>query len=220
MSQELFDSIKNGDLAKVTALLDGDVGLANAADEHGTAAHTVAVYNRKTEIAQLLESRGARIDIFAACMAGRTDLVREMLAENKALVQLMSHDGWTPLHLAAFFGNKDAAAILLDAGANVTVRSTNAMANMPLHAGVAGRSLPLVKLLVEHGAPVNARQHGGWTPLHAAAQNGDPAMVAFLLEHGADVNERADNSQLPMDLALTKGHQEIVNLLEQHGAKI
>lgn len=219
MSQELFDSIKNGDLAKVTALLDSDGALANAVDEHGTAAHTVAVYNRKTEIAQLLEDRGARIDIFAACMSGRTDLVREMLAANKALVQLMSHDGWTPLHLAAFFGHKDAAAMLLDAGANVIERSTNPMANMPLHAGVAGRNFELVKLLVEHGAPVNARQHGGWTPLHGAAQNGDLAMVAFFLEHGADVNERADNSQLPMDLALTKGHQEIVNLLEQHGAK-
>jgi len=216
---ELFESIKNGNAAGVATLLDGDAGLANAVNDQGMAAHTFAVYNRKTEIAQLLEDRGARIDIFAASMAGRAALVEEMLAGNKSLAKLMSHDGWTPLHLAAFFGHKDVAAALLAAGASVTERSTNAMANMPLHAGAAGRNFELVKMLVEHGAPVNARQHGGWTPLHAAAQNGDLPMVALFLQSGADVNARADNSQLPMDLALTTGNQEIVNLLEQHGAK-
>lgn len=220
MSADLFEAIKNEDLAGVTKLLDGNAQLANAVNDQGTAAHTFAIYNRKTEIAQLLEQRGARIDIFAASMAGRAELVRTMLNDNKALAKLVSHDGWTPLHLAAFFGHKDAVAALLDAGASVTERSKNAMANMPLHAGAAGRNLELVKLLLEHGAPVRAKQHGGWTPLHAAAQNGDVAMTTLFLEHGADVNERADNQQLPMDLALAKGSQEIVNLLEQHGAKL
>jgi len=219
MSAELFESIKNGDTSRATALLDADAALANAKNEQGTAAYTFAVYNGKKDIAKLLEDRGASIDIFAASMAGRTELVREMLGGNKALAKLMSHDGWTPLHLAAFFGHKDAAFELLNAGASVTERSTNAMANMPLHAATAGRNFELVKMLVEHGAPVNARQHGGWTPLHAAVQNGDAAMVSLFLEHGADINARADNQQLPMDLALTKGHQEIVSLLEQHGAK-
>jgi ankyrin repeat protein len=216
---ELFESIKNGDEARVAELIEGEAALANSTNEQGVSAHTFAIYNRKADIAKLLEERGARIDIFAAAMSGRTNLIDEMLAGNRSLAKLMSHDGWTPLHLAAFFGHKDAAEALLGADASVTERSTNAMANMPLHAGVAGRNFDLVKLLVERGAPVNARQHGGWTPLHAAAQNGDAAMVALFLEHGADVNARADNSQLPMDLALTKGHQEIVTLLEQHGAK-
>ena len=116
----LFEAIKTGDAAQVTALLDGDAALANAIDDQGTAAHTFAVYNRKADIAQLLEDRGARIDIFAASMAGRHELVREMLDGNKALVKLMSHDGWTPLHLAAFFGHNDVAAALVDAGASVT----------------------------------------------------------------------------------------------------
>lgn len=219
MSVELFESIKSGNLERVTALLDSEPELANAVNEQGMAAHTLAVYNRRLDIARLLEDRGARIDIFAACMAGRAELVREMLEGNKSLAKLMSHDGWTPLHLAAFFGHKDVSEALLSAGASVTERSTNAMANMPLHAGTAGRNFELVKMLVEHGAPVNARQHGGWTPLHAAAQNGESAMVKLFIENGADPQARADNNQLPMDLALTNGHQEIVNLLEEHGAK-
>ena len=218
-SAELFESIKSGDLARATALLDTDPGLANSTNDQGTAAHTFAIYNRKIEIAQLLEDRGARIDIFAAVMSGRLKEVCEMVDANKALVKLMSHDGWTPLHLAAFFGHKMVAAALLSAGASVTERSQNQMANMPLHAAVAGRNFDLVEMLVEHGAPVNARQHGGWTPLHAAAQNGDAAIVGLFITHGADINARADNQQLPIDLALAKGNSAIVNLLEQHGAK-
>ena len=217
--EAIFEAIKGGDAARVTALLDADAMLANASNEQGTAAHTYAIYNRKNEIAELLEARGARIDIFAAAMAGRTELVQEMLDGNKALVKLVSHDGWTPLHLAAFFGHPAIVAALLSAGANITERSNNTMSNMPLHAGVVSRNLELIKLLVECGAPVNARQHGGWTPLHAAAQNGDVEIARLFIEHGADVNARADNQQLPIDLALAKGNQEIVTLLEQHGAK-
>ena len=220
MSADLFEAIKSGDLPGVTALLDGDAELANAVNEQGTGAHTFAIYNRKADIAQLLEDRGARIDIFAACMAGRLKEVCEMLDGNKALVKLISHDGWTPLHLAAFFGHQQVAAVLLSAGASVTERSQNQMANMPLHAAVAGRNFELVQMLVECGAPVNARQHGGWTPLHAAAQNGDLAMTTLFIQNGADINARAGNQQLPIDLALAKGNQEIVTLLEQHGAKL
>ena len=219
MSTELFESIKTGDAAKVTTLLDGDAELANAVNEQGIAAHTFAIYNRKPEIAELLESRGARIDIFAAAMAGRTELVQEMLGGNKALAKLLSADGWTALHLAAFFGHKDAAQALLAAGASVTERSKNAMSNMPLHAAASGRHYELCQMLVEHGAPVNAQQHGGWMPLHAAAQNGDVPMAILFIENGADPNARADNQQRPIDLALTKGHQEIVSLLEHLGAK-
>jgi uncharacterized protein len=217
---QLFDAIKSGDLAAVTTLLDADSSLANAANEQGMPAHTFAVYNRKNEIARLLEDRGARIDIFAAAMTGRTDLMTTLLSGNKSLAKLVSHDGWTPLHLAAFFGHPEAARTLLQAGAEVNVRSNNQMSNMPLHAAVAGRNAEVIRMLVEHGAAVNAQQHGGWTPLHAAAQNGDAPMVSYLIENGAAVSRRADNNQSPLDLALTSGNQEIVNILEKHGASL
>ena len=216
----LFDAIQAGDLAAVTSLLDADPSLANASNDKGTPAHTVAVYNRKTDIAKLLEDRGARIDIFAAAMTGRDDLLDQLLSGNKSQAKLMSHDGWTPLHLAAFFGHPNAAKALLKAGADVTVRGKNPMSNMPLHAAVAGRNFEVIKALVEHGAPVNAQQHGGWTPLHAAAQNGDSQLVNYLIENGAAVKQPADNQQTPLDLALTKGHQEIVDILEKHGASL
>jgi ankyrin repeat protein len=158
--------------------------------------------------------------IFAASVLGDTEQLTELLTTNRALIGLMSPDGWTPLHLAAFFGKTEAARLLLNKGAIVNARSTNPMENMPLHAAAAGRHVEVVELLIEHGAPVNARQHGGWSPLHAAAQNGDIDMAKALIAAGADVNARAENNQMPLDLALTKGQQAMVEYLESNGAKL
>lgn len=216
--KQLFDAIRAGDLNGVASQLDADSSLANAKNEQGVSAYAFAVYNRKPEIASLLEGRGALLDIFSAAMTGKTELVQEMLAGNKSLTKLISADGWTALHLAAFFGQPGVASALLNAGAVVNARSTNPMQNMPLHAGVAGRNAEVIKLLIDFGADVNARQHGGWTPLHAACQNGDAAIAQMLLENGADPAARAENNQSCFDLALTRGHQAIVDLLEKHGA--
>ena len=158
--------------------------------------------------------------IFAAAILGDTEQITELLTANRSLIGLLSTDGWTPLHLAAFFGKTEAVRLLLNKGALVNAKSTNPMQNMPLHAAAAGRHVEAAKLLIDHGAPVNARQHGGWAPLHAAAQNGDVELATALIAAGADVNVRADNNQMPLDLALTKGQQAMVDYLESNGAKL
>jgi ankyrin repeat protein len=94
------------------------------------------------------------------------------------------------------------------------------MANTPLHAAAAGKHAVIVKILLDHGAQANARQHGGWVPLHSAAQNGDLDSARALIDAGADVSARADNNQKPLDLALTGARQAMVEFLEMHGAKI
>ncbi len=216
----IFEAIQSGDPARVAALLDTDPALANARNDQGTSALAFSAYLRKPEITVLLETRGADVDIFAAAMLGRTESIADQLVGNKSLTTLLSRDGWTALHLAAFFGHEDAARELLNKGAIVNARSTNAMKNMPLHAAAAGRSLPIVTLLLERGADPNAQQHGGWTPLHSAAANGDAEMVKALVDGGADTGARADNQQLPLDLALTKGHQAVVDFLESRGPSL
>ena len=215
MSKEFFDAIRAGDRPKVEGLLEADASLLSATDENGLGAFTVARYSRQDEIAKLLLDRGARLDLCAAAMAGVERRVIELLADDRKRVSEYSHDGWTPLHLAAFFGNARCAEVLLDNGADVHGRSRNAMQNTPLHAAAAGRSAETAAVLLAHGADVNARQAGGWTALHSAAQNGDVAILNLLLAHGADANCRADNNQTPLDLAMTKGHQQAAEILER-----
>lgn len=216
MSKTFFDAIRAGDRAAVDTLLSSDSNLLGALDENGQGAYAAARYSGRNEIATLLLEKGVKLDVHGASMAGAKDAVLEMIAENPALAGSYSSDGWTPLHLACFFGQPQIAEALIARGADVNARSRNPMQNMPLHAAAAGRNKDAVRVLLEHGADVNARQHGGWTALHAASQNGDAEMVRLLLGGGADIDQRADNQQNAMDLAMTKGHQAVVTLLDEY----
>ena len=157
-------------------------------------------------------------DIAAAAGTGDAERIREILQRDASAVNLPNTDGWTPLHLAAFYGHREAATVLLDHGADAAAVSTNGMANQPLHAAAAGRHLELVELLLAHGADPNARQHGGWTPLQAAARHGDAAMARVLLAHGADVEALSDDGRNAIDLARAAGHGEVVELLRRDAA--
>jgi ankyrin repeat protein len=140
--------------------------------------------------------------------------MKELLAGRGRLIDSFSGDGFTPLALACFFGHEEAATWLVNQGASVTLAADNKMGVAPIHAATGGRHTSLLRMLVENGADVNARQQQGFTALHAAAQNGDSEAVRLLLDHGADRELRADSNQTPLDLALQRGLGEIVELLE------
>ena len=169
---------------------------------------------------QSLVDADPTLAIFAASISGDTERLESLLAGNRALIAAVSSDGWTPLHLASFFGKADAARLLLNKGASVSARSTNDMRNTALHAAAAGGHSEIVKILLDHGADANARQNSGWAPLHAAALNGDLESARALVAAGADLSVRADNNQRPLDLALTKAHQSMVDFLESNGATL
>lgn len=216
MSSQFFEAIRAGDRDKVEALLNADAVLLAAKDENGLGAYAAARYSGRNDVATLLLEKGVELDIFSACMAGAKDRALALIKGQPELMSAYSHDGWTPLHLACFFGQPGVAEALIAQGADVRARSRNPMQNTPLHAAVAGRNKDAVQALLEHGADVNARQEGGWTALHAAAQNGDVEMVRLLIAAGADVQARADNQQNALDLALTKAHPVVVEVLEAY----
>ncbi|HLK21175.1 MAG TPA: ankyrin repeat domain-containing protein [Bryobacteraceae bacterium] len=219
MSKEFFDAIRAGERDQVSAMLDADPALLTSQDDRGNSPFVAAKYSHRNDIAALLLERGVPLDFFAACMAGKCDRLQEMLDADQSWLNSYSHDGWTPLHLAAFFSQPDAVNELLARGANVNARARNGTNNMPLHAGASAGNMAIVRVLVEHGADVNARQEGGWTALHAAALAGNVEMAGFLISKGADIEARASNNQNALDLALTKGHQAMVNLLDESAAR-
>lgn len=214
------DQVKRGDLDGVRASLATDPALLSTANEAGQTAFLLAKYYRQEDTAGYLLGLNPKLDIFETCVAGQTGAVLAAIDRDPSLLEKHSSDGWTPLHLASFFGHPELAAALLDRGAQVDARSTNSMKNTPLHAGAAGGHADLVDLLVKRGADPNARQEGGWTALHSAAQAGNREMVSVLVANGAEVNARAENGQGALDMALMKGHSEVAALLEELGAKL
>lgn len=218
--QTFLDHVKRGDLKGVEADIAVDPSLLHRTNEGGQSALLLAKYYGQQNIADYLLSLHPSLDVFTAAAAGLSDQVLQAVKQDRTLLEQHSSDGWTPLHLAAYFGEADLTRSLLDCGTPVDVRSTNSMQNTPLHAAAAGRKLNAVRVLLEHKADVNLRQAGGWTALHSAAQAGDRELVELLLAHGATVNARADNNQSALDMALLRGHSEIAALLEELGAKL
>src|SRR5581483_10637517 len=214
------ESVKKGDLGAVRVALAENPALLDATNEAGQSAFLLAMYYRQRETADYLLGLGPKLDLFNACVAGQTARAMDEIRTNQAALEAQSSDGWTPLHLAAFFGHEELANRLIDQGAKIDARSGNAMKNTPLHAAAAGGQTALVQLLLKRGADANATQEGGWTALHSAVQSGNREMAEMLIANGAHVNVRASNNQSPLDLALSRGHGEIAAMLEQLGAQL
>jgi len=95
---------------------------------------------------------------------------------------------------------------------------------MPLHSAAAAHSVPIARLLLEHGAPVNARQGKGdfgFTPLMVAVSNGDTDIAGMLLAKGADPNLRSQGGNTALSLAKARGASggAMVQMLQRSGAK-
>jgi uncharacterized protein len=212
---QIFTAAKAGDAAQVANLLDQEPALLSARDTNGDSLLIAALYRDRREVVELLRARGAETLIWEAAALGDTALLAQMLDADPALLHAYSHDGWTPLHLAGFFDQADAVAVLLARGASVAARSRNDLDNIPLHAALAGAgSVPLVTALLDAGSDVNALQHGGYSPLHETAQNGSLPLTQLLLDRGADPSPSNDDGKTPRDLAAEQGHTDVVTLLE------
>jgi ankyrin repeat protein len=197
---ELFAAIEAGEVERIRALLAADPSLAGARDPEGVSALMRARYRLDRGAVQALIEAGPDLDLFEAAAFGDVDRLTALLGA-EAGPDAVSPDGFTPLHLAAFFGKPAAAALLLRRGAEVDPRGRGWMTGTPLHSAVSGRHVDVIEILLAAGADPNARQSGGWTPLHGAAHNGDVASVALLLAAGADPSALNDDGASVLSLA-------------------
>jgi ankyrin repeat protein len=198
----IFELIDAGDQDALRDELDLAPDLAGTRNADGLSPVLYALYNGKSKLVEPLLDANPPLDVFDSAAVGRTRGLEELLDAEPALATAWSKDGFTALHLAAFFGQEEAAKILLESGAEVNLVARNASIHVtPLHSAAAGSHAAIVKLLLEHGADPNAAQDGGFTPLHSAAQNDDRDSAEALLEAGADPFLANDNGKTPADLA-------------------
>ncbi|HEY7293215.1 MAG TPA: ankyrin repeat domain-containing protein, partial [Vicinamibacterales bacterium] len=202
----------------VKAMVSADPGLVEAHSATGDSAILTAVYHRQKEIVNLLVSRGVSLTLFEASAAGEFERAERLLDDDASVINRFSADGWTPLHLAVFFGHTKIAELLIGRGADVTALSRNSNGNTPLHAALAGNHKIAAGLLLGAGADVNAADGAGWRPLHLAAFNNNLDAMKALIAQGADVHAVNDEGKTPYSLAQEKNQREAAALLKRFGA--
>ncbi|MDG6904702.1 MAG: ankyrin repeat domain-containing protein [Nitrososphaerota archaeon] len=207
MSENLFKAIRQGDSSKIERMLNKNGSLANSKDSSGMTPVVIATYYGQPKIAQIIIEHGAKLDLFEAAMTGQLEIVKQIAAKDQSSINSYSKDGYTALHLAAFFGHLDVAKFLIQSGAKIDIASTNAMKVTPLHSAAARNQLEISELLLSSGANANAKQDGDFTPLHAAAQNGSIEMAQLLIRHGADVNAKTKEGKRPLDMIREEGRE-------------
>lgn len=211
-SQRCFELLQAGDADGLRSLMTQDPAAAEARDATGVSLLMHALYRGRRDLADIIVVRKKELDIFESASLGRLDRLEECARDGSA-VNSRSKDGFTALHFACFFGQPEAVRLLIGKGAEIDSVASNPMKVMPLHSAASARNLEAARLLLEHGAPADARQQGGWIPIHAAAQNGDLAMTQLLLRHGADPSIANDEGKTAAMVAREKGHQEIAEML-------
>jgi ankyrin repeat protein len=210
-----FELLQAGDADGLRRILQQDPAHSEARDSAGVSLLMHSLYRGRRDLAELIASKKEALDIFEAAALGRLDRLKQCLRGARSAINSCSKDGFTALHFACFFGQPDAARLLLEHGAAVDAVAANPTQVMPLHSAASSRNLEAARLLLERGAPVNARQQAGWVPIHAAAENGDRPMVELLLQHGADRKLVNDQGKTSAMVAREKGHAEIATRLEE-----
>jgi hypothetical protein len=124
----------------------------------------------------------------------------------------------TGLHLAAYFGLKEAMITLLENGHDLNSKDSNGQT--PLSWAAKNGHEAVVKLMLEKGAELETKDNNGRTPLSRAAGNGHEALVKLLLEKGAELETKDDNGRTPLSWATWYGHEAVVKLLLEKGAEL
>ncbi|XP_043368976.1 ankyrin-2 isoform X49 [Dermochelys coriacea] len=138
--------------------------------------------------------------------------------QSKMMVNRTTESGFTPLHIAAHYGNVNVATLLLNRGAAVDFTARNGIT--PLHVASKRGNTNMVKLLLDRGGQIDAKTRDGLTPLHCAARSGHDQVVELLLERGAPLLARTKNGLSPLHMAAQGDHVECVKHLLQHKAPV
>ncbi|KAG7507268.1 ankyrin-3 isoform X20 [Solea senegalensis] len=134
--------------------------------------------------------------------------------ESKMMVNRTTESGFTPLHIAAHYGNINVATLLLNRGAAVDFKARNDIT--PLHVASKRGNSNMVRLLLERGAKIDARTKDGLTPLHCGARSGHEQVVEMLLDRGAPIMSKTKNGLSPLHMATQGDHLNCVQLLLHH----
>lgn len=194
------------DYVKDLLVLDEDIN-----DENLDKYDTIRVYlNNKL--------RNGSIKITQTNISIRTLMIKTLLAAG-ANPKVASTNKWTPLHVAAYWGNYEAAKVFINAGTELNAIDQDGWT--PLHLVAAHGYVEIARdLFIDH-ADLNIANTDGYTPLHLAVYWGHYEIVQDLISAGADKYIKNNRGKTALDIAkeVSKPNHEIIQLLENGSVK-
>ncbi|CDU26081.1 uncharacterized protein SPSC_06248 [Sporisorium scitamineum] len=160
------------------------------------------------------------VPLHFAAKEGQTDIVRWLVTEAGAIVEMEDREGETPLHKAAMAGKLSVTSVLLSHGADANAKDTDGWT--ALHNACSRGYLDLVRLLIDRGgAHIDIQGgRGAWTPLMNAASKGHLPVVRHLTaKYHADPFVRNAAGETAFDVAAATFEVYICEVLERYEAE-
>lgn len=227
----LHKAVERGHIELVRLLLDKGANV-NANYEYDNYEYSLspihnAAYKGHLEIARLLLEQGADVNATAcngnsplhfAAEHGYVELAR-LLLDKGADVNATDKEDNTPFRLAILNHHTEVVKLLIDQVNNGSNEETSYNSNSLLHDAAFPGNKEVVKLLIEKGADINARDGSGNTLLHKAALNGYLEIVQLLLSQGANVHAKNKNKDTASELAVEQDNLELAKILIEQELK-
>jgi ankyrin repeat protein len=185
----------------------------------------IALWNRDVDIATHLLDKGVSPNelfpngqgpLHSAIWSSK---MVQILISKGADPNLPQKRNWTPLQMAAAYGELESITALIEAGADISGEPTvNEGMYSPLQMAIANECLDAARLLLHKGAAVDQKTQGGLTALLIAVRMKSLEAVNFLLDAGASLQCVWEHTQQSLfDFVADGSEAEIAQLLVRHG---
>lgn len=141
--------------------------------------------------------------------------------DNKDLEKAVRSLSKVPL-LCWAITNKEKGLInfFIEKGADINAKNDTEWIGTPLHYSIFHDEIEIARLLLIHGADINATNTLSETPLLSAISWGKVDFINLLLDSNADINAKNDRGISPIHYAASRSTFEIFNLLLNNGANL
>jgi len=159
-TSHFLETIKEGDVEQVRALVAQDAGLVNATDNEG------------------------RYPIHRAAEAGHIAMLEYLLSQGTDINAPVRH-GSQPIHYAAEGGHIAMVEYLLSQGADINASDRHG--RQPIHYAAQRGHIPMLEYLLGQGADINAQDNAGQRSINRAAQVNRIDAMRFLIGNGVQL---------------------------------